>query len=87
MVLAEIGYLAEKNRIDTSLSELYEYCSEFPTVRIIAITKDVVTKCFQIEDIPELHDRIIAGTAYDRNLALLTNDPMIEDSKFIKTVW
>jgi predicted nucleic acid-binding protein len=42
---------------------------------------------FEISDIPELHDRIIAATAIHRNAPLITNDPVIAASKFLKTLW
>ena len=87
MVLAEIGYLSERNKIDTSLQEVQEYCKKYPTVQIEPITAEVIHKTFEINDIPELHDRIIAGTAYLKNLELITNDPLIIDSKYISTVW
>jgi len=87
MVLAEIGYLSERNKIDTNLQEVHEYCEKYPTIKIESITADVIHKTFEIDDIPELHDRIIAGTAYLKNLELITNDPIIIDSKYVSTVW
>ncbi|MCL0079471.1 PIN domain-containing protein [Dehalococcoidia bacterium] len=87
MVLAEIGYLSERNRIDTNLNEVKDYCQKHPTVQIDPITEKIIHKSFEIDDIPELHDRIIAGTAYLRSLELVTNDPIIIDSKFVSTVW
>jgi len=41
---------------------------------------------FEITDIPELHDRLIAGTARHLNLQLITNDPEILDSAFVNCV-
>jgi PIN domain nuclease of toxin-antitoxin system len=87
MVLAEIGYLAEKNKIDTNLQELADYCVEYPTVTFQPITDKIINKSFEIDDIPELHDRIIAGTARLKNLELITNDPVIRASKYVSTVW
>ena len=87
MVLAEIGYLSERNRIDTNLNEVKDYCQKHPTVQIDPITEEIIHKSFEIDDIPELHDRIIAGTAYLRSLKLVTNDPIIIDSQFVSTVW
>ncbi len=87
MVLAEIGYLSEKNKIDTDLPEVQNYCKKFPTVHIEPITAEVIYRTFEIDDIPELHDRIIAGTALLKNLELITNDPIIIDSKYVTTVW
>lgn len=77
MVLAEIGYLSERNRIDTNLKEVKKYCKQHPSIRIEPVTEAIIHKSFEIDDIPELHDRLIAGTAYSKNLPLITNDPII----------
>jgi len=87
MVLAEIGYLAERNKIDTNIQEVNNYCRKHPTVKSQPITDKIINKSFEIDDIPELHDRIIAGTAFYKNLKLITNDPIIIASKYISTIW
>lgn len=87
MVLAEIGYLSEKRRIDTSLETAVSYVEECNTIAMEPITAQIVVKAFEISDIPELHDRIIAATASARNVPLLTNDPVVAASKFIRTLW
>ena len=87
MVLAEVGYLAEKNKIDTNLQEVSDYCSKYPAVTFEPITDKIIKMSFEIDDIPELHDRIIAGTARFKNLELITNDPVIMASKYVSTVW
>ncbi len=38
-------------------------------------------------DIPELHDRLIAGAARALKMELLTDDFAIQASAFVKTVW
>lgn len=87
MVLAEIGYLSERNKIDTNLHEVQDYCQKFPAVTIEPITDEIIYRSFEIDDIPELHDRIIAGTASLKNLELITNDSMIIKSQYVSTVW
>ena len=47
----------------------------------------VIKASEQITDIRELHDRLIAGTARLLDLELITNDPAIQESSFVKTVW
>ena len=46
-----------------------------------------IKKAFEINDIPELHDRIIAGTALKVGAKLITNDPIIARSKFVEVIW
>ncbi len=87
MVLAEIGYLSEKHRIDTNIKEVKNYCENHIAIKEKETTFKAVENAFTIDDIPELHDRIIAGTAMELNLELLTNDPKIEESSFVKTIW
>ena len=44
------------------------------------LSVDIIDSAFEIKDIPELHDRLIAGTARYLNLPLLTNDTVILES-------
>jgi hypothetical protein len=48
---------------------------------------NVIHSAAQITDIPELRDRLIAGTARLLNSELITNDPVIQASNFVRTVW
>jgi predicted nucleic acid-binding protein len=68
IVLMEMLYLFEKNRIDVGLLQ----------------TEELLKTASEIKDIPELHDRLIAATARYLKLPLITNDPVIKDSKFVK---
>ena len=87
MALAEIGYLSEKNGIETNIEEVEVYCQKHKTICISEMTFSTIKSAFRISDIPELHDRLIAGLALDNKLPLLTNDPIITKSKFVETVW
>jgi predicted nucleic acid-binding protein len=87
MVLAEIAYLSEKNRIDLSIASLENYIKQHPNYKIAFMGIDEIKAAFEITDIPELHDRIIAGTAKSLNVKILTNDPVIIASKFIESLW
>lgn len=42
---------------------------------------------FEIDDIPELHDRLIASTGKEFNIEVMTNDPEMEQSIHIRTIW
>jgi len=86
-VFAEILYLSERRRIDTSLSQVGEYLKQFLCYREYPMSFGVIQASSQITDIPELHDRLIAGTARLLDLFLITNDPVIQASKFVKTFW
>jgi predicted nucleic acid-binding protein len=51
------------------------------------MTEELIEKAFEINDVPELHDRLIAGTALKAGVKLITNDPVISVSKFVKVIW
>ncbi len=87
MVIAEIGYLSEKKRIDLSLNDVSEHLGKSSNFKEQPLNNEIITTAFLIDDIPELHDRLIAGTAKQLNQELITNDPVITKSKHVKTIW
>jgi predicted nucleic acid-binding protein len=87
MVFAEILYLAEKHRISLSLRAVAEHLEQFQHYREYPMSFAVIQAAAHITDIPELHDRLIAGTARCLHLDLITNDPTIQASTFVRTVW
>ena len=87
IVFAEILYLSEKKRIVLTLSDIENHLSKFPNFRSQELSFEIVKTAETITDIPELHDRLIAATAKHLGLELITNDPKIQNSAFVKTVW
>jgi predicted nucleic acid-binding protein len=87
MVFAEILYLAEKQRISVSLRAVAEHLEKFQHYQEYPMSLAVIQAAALITDIPELHDRLIAGTARLLHLDLITNDPTIQASTFVRTVW
>jgi predicted nucleic acid-binding protein len=87
IVFAEILYLSEKKRISLTLRSVEEYLVRFPNCREFPLSIGVIRAAAEISDIPELHDRLIAATARVCNVELITNDPIIQASAFIRTVW
>jgi predicted nucleic acid-binding protein len=87
IVFAEILYLSEKKRIVLTLSDVGNHLSKFPHFRQQELSFEIVNTAETITDIPELHDRLIAATAKHLGLELITNDPEIQNSAFVKTVW
>ena len=87
MALAEILYLSEKRRITTTLNAVSEYMHQYPNCKEYPQSFAVVLAASQITDIPELHDRLIVGTARSLGLQLVTDDSVIQASAFVKTVW
>ena len=87
MVLVELCYLSEKKRIETNLKGFKDYRNKFESITVEPMTEELIEKAFEINDIPELHDRIIAGTALKAGAKLITNDPIIARSKFVENIW
>lgn len=86
LVFAEIGYLFEKKRISISLTDVKNYLQKFSSFKSAPVSIDTFINAFKITDIPELHDRLISGTALTLELDLITNDPVIINSKFVNTI-
>ena len=85
MVIAEIGYPNEKGRIPISI----EFKETILNSSIIYVEEplsiDIIKTSFEITDIPELYDKLIAGTARYLQIPILTNDPLIFKNKFVDT--
>ena len=86
MVLAKIGYLSEKKRIYIILPEVITYLTKYK-IATHAIDIELISNAFEINDIPELHDRLIAASGRVTGYPVITNDPKIIASKFVLTVW
>lgn len=86
VVLFEIGYLHEKGRIPVSVNDLRAVLEDSVNYREEKLSLEIIESSFDITDIPELHDRLIAGTARHLRLPLLTNDPLILASSFVDCV-
>ena len=87
MVFAEIAYLSERKRIEATLDSTAAYLNSFSCLREYPITYQTIVHAFQIKDIPELHDRIIAGAGHELKIPVLTNDSEIISSSFVASIW
>jgi len=86
VVIFEVGYLYEKNRIPISVKDIENIISDSVNYVEETLTLDIIKSAFEITDIPELHDRLIAGTARYLDIPLITNDPVILRSAFLQCV-
>jgi predicted nucleic acid-binding protein len=83
IVLMEVMYLFEKNRIEIGLLQT-EDLMESQNYQFEPLSLEILKVASEINDIPELHDRLIAATARHLDLPLITNDPVLIRSKFIQ---
>lgn len=85
IVLMEVLYLFEKNRINISLLKT-EDLFKSQNYQFEPLTFEILKTASEIDDIPELHDRLIAATARYLDLPIITNDPVILDSRFVEVL-
>lgn len=86
MVIVEIGYLSEKSRIEVGVNDVIAFVDKH-NAHVHVINVALIKNAFEIIDIPELHDRMIAATGRVNNCPVITNDPKIISSKFVTTIW
>lgn len=82
IALMEMLYLFEKNRIDVGLLQTEELFKS-QNYQFEPLSFDIIKTAAEIDDIPELHDRLIAATAKYLDVPLITNDPEIRASRHI----
>lgn len=87
ITLMEVLYLSEAGRIDVSLAELISTVSLSRNYAIVPVDSDIVLAALGIDDVPELHDRIIVATAKHLDIPILTGDRVIVGSRHIRSVW
>ena len=85
IVLMEVLYLFEKNRIDIGLLQTEELFKS-QNYQFEPLSFEILKTASEIDDIPELHDRLIAATARYLDLPIITNDPVIRDSRFVEVL-
>lgn len=86
IVLMEIMYLFEKRRITKSILDIETLLSTSINYRFEPLIPDILKTASTIQDVPELHDRLIAATASYLNIPLLTNDPDLIASQSVITL-
>ena len=88
--LAEVVYLAEKNRLPARAFDDLRTALSNPNhiLEEIAITVEVVAAMRRVprESVPDMPDRIVAATALFLNVPLVTRDGRIRASN-VQTVW
>lgn len=82
IVLMEVMYLFEKNRIDVNLLQA-EKLMQSANYQFEPLSLEILKVASEITDIPELHDRLIVATARHLDIPIITNDPDILKSSFV----
>lgn len=87
ITLMEVLYLSEAGRIDLPLGELMATVSHSCNYHVVPVDADVTLAAIGINDVPELHDRIIVATARHLGVPILTGDLVIAASRHVQTLW
>ncbi len=91
IVLVETIFLVQRERLDEAVVKTLLALTENPDdgIYIYPLNKAVIQALshFGPAAIPELADRIIAATAIQLDLPLLTTDASIQASRLVKTIW
>lgn len=91
IVLIEMVYLGEKGRIsDSSVTKVLDLLENTDgSYDVAPLNKETVKALQQIprEAVPDMPDRIIAATAYQMGLPLMTRDKQIKRSKAVSVIW
>lgn len=87
MVLVEVMYLAERNRITTQLVEIITLVKTSTNYLIVPLDEAVIAVAQTLPATIELHDRLIAATAKALNVPLITGDEVLQKVQEIETIW
>lgn len=77
IVLAESLYIAEKRKVTFDFQKMYQIIREEPEFEIIGFSREIFEATMSIENIPDIHDRIIVATAHFYNAGIMTKDRVI----------
>lgn len=83
----EVLYLSEAKRIDLPLDKLLSSISQALNYEVVPVDSDTVLAAVDIEDVPELHDRIIVATAKFLGVPIITGDKVIAASRHVESIW
>lgn len=85
--LMEVLYLAEARKIDVSLDELVTHIRTSTNYVLVPIDDEIVLTAIKVDDVRELHDRILVATAKFLGVPLLTSDEVLSKSRHVTTIW
>jgi len=80
IVLAEALNIAEKGRVVLDFAKLHQLVQSEPGFEIVGFGAEVFEETVRIQDVQEIHDRIITATASYYGASILTKDEIIRSS-------
>lgn len=87
IVIAELYYAGRKFGLFADFDALFDRLRTSPHFRLVPFQADHVLDFDRDQDVPEMHDRIIADLARRLNAPLIASDPRIVESGVVVAVW
>ena len=86
IVLLEVMSVLEKYEIENRFLEILDDIERTPMYEICSLNIEVLRATAKINDIEELHDKVIVAIARMKNAAIITKDRIIR-KLYSKTIW
>jgi len=87
VVLAEIFYICEKNKVALKFREILDKITNSSNYEVYDLNLNIILKLEELNKIRELHDRIIIATAVLTDSEIMTRDKNIRESNYVRVVW
>jgi PIN domain nuclease of toxin-antitoxin system len=87
LVLAELTLIAQKQRVPIAITSILDAIQQTSGFIIVDFDFAVFQRFIELPPEWDLHDRIIAATAKQYNVTLITKDQVLQDSAAIETLW
>lgn len=87
IVMAELYYADKKFGLFADFKELFLRLQAAPHMRFLPLEAEQVLDFDRDKDVPEMHDRIIAGISRRLSAPLIASDPKIVEAGVAEIVW
>lgn len=87
IVLAESFYIAEKKDFKLEFSQIIKRVENSLNFPPFPLDIEIIKGISDLEDLPDLHDKIIVATAKMTKSILITKDKRIRDCGYVETIW
>ena len=87
IILAEITHIAQRKKIKVAIDEVLERVQQGDGFIIVPFDFLILQIMLKLPEEWEIHDRIIAATAYYYSAKLITKDEILRESSEIGTIW
>ena len=87
LVLAELTYIAQRQRVPIAISEIIAKINQADGFSIVPFDLAVFQVMLTLPESWDIHDRIIAATANYYDAPLITRDGVLKASDQVSTLW